>query len=326
MKNLTEELEGYRGKKILLLTHRNADADALASILLLERVLKKFDCTPGVAEGIGRQARGLKGFTKKEILVDPDPADFGLVILADCSTREQLGKIPIEKAKKIIVIDHHSAHESLGKIADCFIDSTAVSCTLQISRLFPKFRLDKDSAILLLAGIVADSAQLRILDTETFVLVGELLKKFSLSYSDILDYMEETPHLSERIACIKAAQRAELHRIGDCLIATTTVGSFEAAAARALVRLGADVAFAACDSKEARISARGRTNFIKENGIQLGKDILPKIGALLGGSGSGHDSAAGANGPLKENIGEALKLGVLLIKKKIRDGGGNAGE
>lgn len=319
-------LESYKGKKVLLLTHRNADADALSSILLLDRILPEFDCTLGVADGIGLQARGLLHFARKEVLVDPDPAGFDLVITADCSTREQLGRIEIEKARKLVVIDHHSAHESLGSVAECYIDDTAMSCTLQISRLFPEFVLDRDSAVLLLAGIVSDSAQLRLLDTETFSLVAGLLERFGLAYSDVLGYMEETPQLSERIACIKAGQRAEMHRIGEFIIATTKVGSFEASAARALVRLGADVAFAACEGKEARISARGRTSFIKGNGIQLGKDILPKMGALLGGSGSGHDSAAGANGPLKERIDEALGLGVLLIKEKIRGGGCDVGK
>lgn len=313
----------YKGKRVLLLTHRNADADALASILLLDRMLKGVDCTLGVADGIGLHARGLQKFAKKQIMVNPDPAEFDLLIIADCSTRGQLGNIPIEKAKKIIVIDHHSPHESLGKIAECHIDPGAASCTLQIRRLFPKFRLDRESAILLLAGIAYDSAQLRLLGTGDFVLVAGLLEKFKLSYSEILEYMEEAPQISERIACLKAAQRAEFHRIGDYLIATTRVGSFEASAARALVRLGADIAFAACDKGEARISARGRTNVIKENGIQLGKDILPKLGVLLGGSGSGHDSAAGANGPLVGKVGEALDLGVLLIKKKIRGGDGD---
>ena len=42
----------------------------------------------------------------------------------------------------------------------------------------------------------------------------------------------------------------------------------------------------ACENKETR---RARINFIKENSIQLGKDIMPLVGVLLGG-GSGHDS------------------------------------
>jgi len=312
------DIKKYRGKRALLLTHRNADADALASILLLDRILNGVDCTLGVAAGIGLNARGLQKLTKKQILINPDPAGFDVVIIADCSTREQLGVIPLESAKKIVVIDHHSPHESLGSIAECYIDPIAASCTLQIRGLFPDFALDRESAILLLAGIVYDSAQLRLLGTDDFVLVAGLLEKFNLTYAEILEYMEEAPQISERIACLKAAQRAELHRVGDCLIATTRVGSFEASAARTLVRLGADVAFAACDKGEARISARGRTNVIKEKCIHLGKDILPKLGVVLGGSGSGHDSAAGANGPLVEKVGEALDLGVLLIKKKIR--------
>ncbi len=309
-----EPFDNFTGKRILLLTHHNADVDSLASALLLKRLLKQGDI--GVAGGVSLSARHLLT-PEINILIDPDPSSYDLVVLLDTSTSGQLTGVDITRAKALITIDHHTPHDSITSIAlKSFIMPECVSCTEVIYRIFSP-SLDNESARLLLLGIVSDSARLRFASARTFSLVTSLLEEHSIDYSSICSSLDVPLQLSERIACIKGAQRAKLHRIGKHIVLTARLSSFEASVARSLVSLGADVAFVACDSGQARISARARTTFIKEYDLHLGKDIMSKAGAVLGGSGSGHDAAAGANGPLLEKIDEALALCISLLREKI---------
>ena len=99
--------------------------------------------------------------------------------------------------------------------------------------------------------------------------------------------------ISQRIAVLKAASRAEVVRQGDWLIACTTVNSFEGSAAMALVDLGADVAFVAGRHGKGdivRISARSSREAARK-GLNLAK-LLGEVGKAYGGDGGGHRSAA----------------------------------
>lgn len=308
--------EKNKDKKTLLLTHHNADADALASVLLLGRVLKKLGyekLTYGVADDISLQARGLLEYADQEVVNAPDPAGYEMVIVLDTSTPNQLGNIDVSKSN-LVVVDHHEKSDAFsGKF---FVDPKAYSTTQHI-RDSIDVEYDKTMATLLLLGLIADSAYLKYAGRETFKAVADLLLKHKLEYGELTDVLSAEASISERIAGIKGCQRAQLHRVGDYLIVTSRVGSFEAAVARALLRVGADVAFVGCDADEARISARAKGTLINETGLNLGKSIMPSAGRHIGGNGSGHAAAAGANGPHVDKLDEALSLCVSLVKKEI---------
>jgi len=304
----------FKGKKLLFLAHQNADVDAIASILLLKRLLGSGDLA--VAGGVSLGARHLVP-SDAELLINPDVSSYDLVVLVDSSTIDQLEGVDLSKANTLVTIDHHAPHASITAIAKkAFIMPECISCTEVIYRVFSPI-LDKEGARLLLLGIISDSARLRIAPNAVFLLVAKLLSEHKLDYSSLCDSLDVPLQLSERIACIKGAQRAELHRVGKYLVLTAKMSSFEASVARSLVSLGADVAFVASDSNQARVSARARITFIREYDLHLGKDIMNQVGALLGGSGSGHDAAAGANGPLLDKLDEALALCVSLIRAKV---------
>lgn len=304
-------------ESILLLTHKNADIDAIASLLLLERVLLKnnIECESGVSESIALPARSLLKYSKKNIQVNPDLGKYDLVILLDTSSQNQLSPLDITKAKNLILIDHH-LNTLKDSAIESFVDEEASSSTELVYRLF-KPRLDREDALLLLSGILADSAALRLADNKTFLLFANLLNEHNITYSELLAGLETQQSLSEKIACLKGAQRMEIFRIKDYVIVTSKVSSFESSLAKAIVKLGADCAFVGASNKEARISARAKTKFIKENDIHLGK-LLSQIAGIIGGTGSGHDSAAGANGPLTEKIDSALKACVSAIREQIK--------
>lgn len=313
---LQDFLSEKAGKRILLLTHQNADIDAVASLLILGYYLKKlgfknFDYS--VADGISLQARTLLKYSDKEF-VEPVPKDYDMVATVDVSDPRYLPKVDLEGVE-LVVIDHHQLSEYFASDnckAACFVDPDSVSMTEYLYNSFD-IPIDKTIARLVLAGIIFDSGYLRLASRKTFQTIAKLLDEFGLEYPDILAELSTEMSVSEKIARIKGAKRAKVVQDGGAIIATARVGSYESSVARGLVGLGADVAFVASDSDGARISGRAHAKYIKEHSLNLGKNVMPKVGRLLGGSGSGHAAAAGANGPNKEKIGEALKLCTKLV-------------
>jgi alanyl-tRNA synthetase len=144
------------------------------------------------------------------------------------------------------------------------------------------------------------------------------MKEFDISPAEVMEKLSMIPDVSERIAVLKGAQRIEFEKVGGYLVATTVVGAFEAATARALLRIGADVAIvAAHKDKEVRISMRSKRYFYEETKLNLGVDIAHELGKIIDGSGSGHPNAAGVNGKNTKNINTALTEAVKIIKQKV---------
>ena len=122
---------------------------------------------------------------------------------------------------------------------------------------------------------------------------------------------------SERIARLKACQRAKLMKIDDWIIALSHVSAFQASAARALISLGADLAVVAGQVDDAvRISLRCTNEFHEKTGIHLGRDIAKPLGDYLHGMGGGHSISAGVNGV--GDVEAALKKCVRILREKIR--------
>jgi len=316
--NVQDFFSGKTRESVLLLTHHNADVDGVASLLVLGFYLKKLgfkNYDYSAPKDISLQARELLKYADKEF-VDPEPENYDIIATVDVSSPNQLSDLKINP-EKLVAIDHHQGN-SLGGTS--FMDSDAISTTEFLYNSFD-IPIDRKIARLILAGIVFDSAYLRYASTKTFQTIAKLLDEFELEYSEIISELSTEMSVSEKIARLKGAQRAKVVRDANSIIATSRVGSFESAVARGLVALGADVAFVASDSDGARVSGRAHARFIKERSLNLGKYIMPEVGKLLGGSGSGHEGAAGANGPNKDRINEALDLCVKLVQKTGKETG-----
>ena len=121
---------------------------------------------------------------------------------------------------------------------------------------------------------------------------------------------------SESIARLKAAQRMQLHQFGGWTLVTSNVSSYQASAARALIGLGADVAFVVGRDKGAlRASIRATDRFYAETSVHLGRDVAMPLGEEFGGAGSGHTTAAGLNG--KGSTRAMTKRAIELISDKL---------
>ncbi|MFX1505831.1 MAG: bifunctional oligoribonuclease/PAP phosphatase NrnA [Promethearchaeota archaeon] len=153
----------------------------------------------------------------------------------------------------------------------------------------------------LLAGIIFDTRRFLHADRDLFDCVNFLLRDNSDIYLETLKLFTSSRTKSERMACIKAAQRMKRFHLNDKILLFSHVSSFEAAAARSLISLGGDIAIVIANRKqETRISLRTTMDFPNETGLSLGRDIIPGLIDQFGGTGGGHDSAAGYNAPLLE--------------------------
>ena len=128
-------------------------------------------------------------------------------------------------------------------------------------------------------------------------------------YDALRDADDDEDELESRAAALKAAQRAEVARVGGYLLASSEVGSWDAVAANALVRAGADVAVVGTErSDAARMSLRASA---RVRGLHLG-ELANEVGRALGWSGGGHEGAAGLRGapplaPAKARMLDALR-------------------
>jgi nanoRNase/pAp phosphatase (c-di-AMP/oligoRNAs hydrolase) len=293
MKQVLHALKNLKGKNILILTHHNADVDAIASAIALGEYLKaQNDVKIATCESIAKPAKRIA--ESFEILIDPDCSKFDFVIVLDTSSSLQLKTA--KNLKVDMIIDHHEKGDLHAQIE--WIDKEAKATSFMIYKILRGFgfQLTKKLAKILCAGIVADTAHLRLANREIFKALYELLD--GVEFSEVLKLVAVEEEISNRIASLKAASRAELFKFKDLIVAISNLSSHEAIACRSLVKLGADIAIIiAKKDEEMRISSRARDKIL-DYGINLA-EIFEKIGKFIEGQGGGHDLAGSANGKVK---------------------------
>ena len=160
-----------------------------------------------------------------------------------------------------------------------------------------------------------DSAGLLVANPESFRILAEMMEISKKSFAEVRGFLKAEEDVSEKIAVLKAAKRCRIYRIEDYIVAATDVGCFEASAAMALVRLGADIGFAASIEKgKLMISGRADNIFVKNTGFDLPKDVFAHLAGEFRGEGGGHKAAAGFNG-FSENAGLPLQKCVELARE-----------
>lgn len=300
--NLLEDIK--EGKEVLILTHHNADIDAVGASIALYECLEGADLA--VPDSISKGAEELG--REYSFLVNPELQNYETVVILDCPSKEQLEPINIENFPgKIVLIDHHSK-SNLEEIADIlWIEEEAKSTSEMLYQLLKEDNINRKAATALICGIVADTSHLKLAGSKQFKYISELLSESERSYSEVLSLLSTPTDFSERIARTKAASRTEGYRFGKNIVVFSSVGSFEAASARSLLRTGVDIAIVFSPRKEEmRISGRCRRNLTSK--IHLADDLFSEVEEVINGSAGGHDAAASANGKNmdKEEIKEEM--------------------
>ncbi|MFH0817410.1 MAG: DHH family phosphoesterase [Candidatus Micrarchaeota archaeon] len=296
-------------KRVIITFHSLADVDAVGSAFALKSFFSNAKVVaPDTVNSHAKKLMKLLGLKLDEF----DPSHEALIVL-DTHSKRLLGSFSAEKAD--IVIDHHIKQDSIDArhaIIDNSYSSTSEIVYGILKQLGP---IDSSSATCLLAGIISDSAGFKNANWRAFEAIAELSPLSNLNYGQILEITEARPDVSQRMAILKAMQRCELERVGDFLIASSQVNACESLAAEALVDIGADVAFVAYSGEDARISSRMRIGL--EGKMNLA-ELMARAGKIIGGSGGGHECAAGANGPEIEKLNEALAECIAIAREKLK--------
>lgn len=300
-------------QNILFLCHRNADPDAIGSAYTLAQA---FGGIVGIVDGCNRVAKMLINELEIEIVNNPDPADYDFTVVVDTSTQVQLNEI---KLGKYAVVDHHSTC-SLKDNAEFFLYRNASSTAEIVFNILECMEapLMRKPGISLIAGIITDTGNFKYATPQSFRVLARIIEKCGVEYGEVIDILSSTPQdISMRIATLKAAMRANIHRIDNIIIATSIISSFGGSAAGVLTHIGADVSYVGSKKDGIiRISGRARRSGI-DAGVNMGK-IMEEVSEHYNGTGGGHDGAAGLD-VIGEDIQDVLDKCVGVTLKILKN-------
>lgn len=310
---------------IALFCHQNADPDATCSSYALQVLLHHL--VPTAATKIVCP-EGVSGSTKQLLenlgISVPDgkaPDGIDLAILVDTNTLDQLGPIAEKLGEgeiPIVVVDHHHPHPDTVKIASLLIVAESASAAAEVVYMLwaaAESKLGAQEAKALLAAIFVETKHF-LLATETTFEVAASLVRAGADPRHLSELLSNPVSRSERIARLKAAGRSQLFLLGDWIIATSELGSYQSSAARALLAIGAHVAFVAGESKErVRVNMRSTEDFFRKTGVHLARDVSIPLGKKLSGVGGGHATASGLS--VKGQTQDVLRACVDFLRESL---------
>lgn len=171
-RKLVNTLKNY--SIICLSTHRDADPDAVASVLgvkfIAESLLSNIRVGVIFPEGLNRVAARIVKSLKLEESLAAITESCNLVVYVDASSRSQVSSLNLAANPDYVVIDHHETNElaegALLSIHLKNMSSTSELLTLMMEIL--SLKPDSRLATLLIAGILYDTKNLRLARPSTF--------------------------------------------------------------------------------------------------------------------------------------------------------------
>ncbi len=283
---LKELLRASRGHKVGIFTHARADPDGYGSAYALYSLLlgSGVSLVRAYLDDMNSLSKGMCSYFPMSLPEEDFIPDVAVVV--DTCGLKQAHRGDEFSGRDIFVIDHHrcrgSSTTGFGMIVPEASSTSELVLALLASSSFPA---PPQVYTALLTGLFFDTGNLKYGGKDSLISACRMLEA-GADHGLATSLATREQSLSLRTAKLKAAQRAEIVRIGDLLVAFSVVGSFEAESAQGLVELGADVSFVAANRKGgSRVSGRAGERAIKE-GIDLTD--------LLGNLGGGHKGAAGA--------------------------------
>jgi phosphoesterase RecJ-like protein len=279
------------GKKVVLL-HGNADPDALGSAYALYRAFP--DMTVAALGGLDRLAKVMASNLEFEVQATVDLDQYDTVVAVDSSSMEQVG-IDLT-GRDIVAIDHHSPCGDWDN-ALFYCDEGRRSCAEMVFDILKTAgtKLDRRMGLALAVGMLTDSGHFRFANAAMMRTFSEVMEASGINMDEAMDLTDLEPDVSERISQLKGAQRMRFERLGDNIVAISLGSAHESSVCKAMLSIGADVAFVGSQRDEKfRISARARQDIVRQ-GMHLGK-LLDEVGGETSNNGGGHAGAAGLTG------------------------------
>ncbi len=292
-------LEPGQVKRAAIVCHRNADADAYLSAFAVSRLLGSL---APQADVVIATPGGMTTLTQKLSLKFPhrtleeSEEDFDLFVAVDVGDEELLEawkeKMRASRGMKVLV-DHHPLRDSAA-YDRAVVDESATSAAEVVFNLFEEsgVEIDPTTAQALLEAIMFDSSHLAIASPSGLRAAVKLMDA-GADVGVARKELRTEPDYGEVLAKLKGAQRIKIYKAGRWVLATSSVGSFQAHVARSLIYLGADLAMVCGEADgETRLSLRSTQRFLEGTKLQLGTQVAAEMARRLGGHGGGHATAA----------------------------------
>ena len=237
MEEFLQTLRTYRNRRMLVLCHDDADSDALGAAHVLARVLGADMAVPRI---ISEHARELEFKLGMQVLLQPDPREYDLTVLVDTADAQQLpGCMP----REYLLVDHHANNTLVEGALAAVHELTDSTCQL-IWRICHKLNtaLDENMALALGAGIMGDTRYLATAANSSIADLAAILEEGQTNYQSLLQVLRITSKIAREVR-LQAAFSAQLHRVGNCLVASTSAErNYVYYIAMMFVELGADIA------------------------------------------------------------------------------------
>lgn len=306
-------------QSVSVYTHANADVDAVGACLSLKLSIEQLGkrCSVAAPESVSKIGRKLADEFSEEIAVSSSPPEGDLYVFVDVTPPSDWELEPTA------VIDHHQVEEP-SNLEFAFIDPNFTSASEMVFEFLQylmdiekSFDMTPEISALLLAGIIADTAGLRLSVKETLEHAVSISSICGVEVRDVFALLRTPRDRSLKIACLKGASRLKIRTLGDVILVITQVSSFQGDVASVLLRLGADIAFAAGKKGSVlKVSGRARTNMVKK-GINLAQ-VMEAVAEEVGGEGGGHKGAAGMTG--KGDVEDVLEMCLSETRNQIETG------
>ena len=311
---ILEEIK--KAEKIVVLTHEGPDGDALGSSLsvgfALENMGKDVDI---IIPEYSKSFAFLPGIDK--LKKDSDVEKYDLAISLDCADSKILKGYTkyFEKAKKKIVIDHHSSNIMYGDIN--FVNPVAPACCQVLIGMFNYFgmKITKDMATCIMTGIITDTGGfVHGATTETFEFAADILP-LGVNISEIFRRTLHTKNKAKFELTKRAMDRMEFFDDGKIAFTYITDEDQEEVNAvsgdhEGIVEIGKNI-----ENVEVSIFLHG----VKEKGYKISLRSLEyvnvaNVAIMLGGGG--HIRAAGAYG--KGTVDQIKEKVLKEVRKQLK--------
>ncbi|MEM0021066.1 MAG: DHH family phosphoesterase [Fervidicoccaceae archaeon] len=254
-----------RNRNLVILTHKSADLDAIASSIALksffkmnglkssEEILLFFPM--GISSDASNSLEKCQVNLNEEnyrIEMEASLLKSSSIIIVDTASESQLPKEVVEaimKNEDTFLIDHHSSNTLKQLVNSYYWDSISTSTSEIVAQILPTNAWNHKTLVLLLMGILADTSRFFRATSKTFELAGKISSL--IDYERVRNCMGKgIEDRSLRIARLKALQRTTLADLDHLIISMTFVSSYEKEVADLLLRIGSDVSIVVSPKKE----------------------------------------------------------------------------
>lgn len=296
------------GPKTIVITHHNADLDALATMIAASKL---YDATPVRGKSVSPPVQRYLAMHKDHFPLvwyhEIDPAQVERVIVVDVRDRRRLKEYEpiLANNPEIICYDHHPASEHDLVCDWVLVDPTGACVTLLIEKLrHSDAALTEAEISLMMLGLYADTGRLSFTNTSVRDIdAAAWLLRRGANMSVVNKYLQEvfSPEQRQLLASLMdTCEEVSIDAV-EFAIATATAPRFVRGASSAVqhvMRMGGHDAIL------------GVIEFVKDKRVQIiGRSRVPYIdmGELLKSFGGGGHAGAAAATLKKTSLADALE-------------------